>query len=225
MTSTRPPGGHDGRSALPAAVRASGVRQPGDPVAHRGSGRRRPVTSRTDRPRNPGRLRIGRHRPPNTSLVGPFGCGPVPARHVPRRGRGCASVPDRAPRRRPHRHRPAGGLQRPGHPPPAVAGRGPQAASRAVHDGHGSRSAGPVPGRPTPSASRPRASRPRSLVVLEAPTLGCCLPVLGRGQAERQLTSQLVTRQPRIVPRVLVGAVLAAKVGRVVQPVRSCGAE
>ena len=25
--------------------------------------------------------------------------------------------------RRPHRHRPAGGLQRPGHPPPAVAGR------------------------------------------------------------------------------------------------------
>jgi hypothetical protein len=39
--------------------------------------------------------------------------------------------------RRSYRYRPPGGLQRPGHPPPAVAGRGPQAEPRLVHDGHG----------------------------------------------------------------------------------------
>jgi hypothetical protein len=32
---------------------------------------------------------------------------------------------------------PVGGLQRPGHPPAAVTGRGPQAESRLVHGGHG----------------------------------------------------------------------------------------
>ena len=32
---------------------------------------------------------------------------------------------------------PPGGLQRPGHPPPAVPGRRPQAESRPVHDGDG----------------------------------------------------------------------------------------
>jgi hypothetical protein len=42
-----------------------------------------------------------------------------------------------APLRRPHRHRPAGGLKRPGRPPPAVPCWGPEAESRLVHDGHG----------------------------------------------------------------------------------------
>jgi transposase len=58
----------------------------------------------------------------NTSLVQLVGVGPVlAARFLGEVGRHWP-VPQQAPLRRPHRDRPAGGLQRPGHPPPAVAG-------------------------------------------------------------------------------------------------------
>jgi transposase len=90
---------------------------------------------------------------PARAVRGGAGAG----RHLPRRGRRHRPVPNQGPLRRPHRHRPAGGLQRPGSPPPAVAGRGPQAQSRPVHDGHGP---GP-PARSTTGESSPRASRPR----------------------------------------------------------------
>jgi transposase len=43
-------------------------------------------------------------------------------RHVPGRARRYPPVPQQAPLRRPHRHRPAGGLQRPSRPPSAVPG-------------------------------------------------------------------------------------------------------
>jgi hypothetical protein len=78
------------------------------------------------------RGRPGQHQP------GPaIRCRAGAGGHVPRRGRRRAPVPLQAPLRRSHRHRPAGGLQRPGRPPPAVTGRGPQAEPRLVHDGHG----------------------------------------------------------------------------------------
>jgi transposase len=59
---------------------------------------------------------------------GPAGRGRGGAgRHLPGRGRRHRPVSQQAPFRRSYGHRPAGGLQRPGHPPPAVPGRGPQA--------------------------------------------------------------------------------------------------
>jgi hypothetical protein len=73
----------------------------------------------------------------NTSLLGLFGVGAGAGGHLPGRGRRPRSVPDQASFRRPQRHRLAGGLQRPGRASPAVTGRGPQAESRLVHDGHG----------------------------------------------------------------------------------------
>ena len=80
----------------------------------------------------------------NTSLLELFGVGPVLAARFPGRGRRRAPVPQQASLRRPHRHRPAGGLQRPGRPPSAVTGWGPQAQPRPVHDDHGP---GPPPQR------------------------------------------------------------------------------
>jgi Transposase IS116/IS110/IS902 family len=73
----------------------------------------------------------------NTSLLELFGVGPVLA------ARFLGEVGDIG--RFPTKHQfaahtgtaPPGGLQRPGLAPPAVTGRGPQAASRPVRDGHG----------------------------------------------------------------------------------------
>jgi transposase len=73
----------------------------------------------------------------NTSLVQLFGVGPVLAATFLGEVGDIGRFPSKHQLRRPHRHRPPGGLQRPGHPPPAVAGRGPQAEPRLVHDGHG----------------------------------------------------------------------------------------
>ena len=47
----------------------------------------------------------------------------------------------------------------------------------------------------------------------------------GRRTAVALSSDQRITRQARTVRRVLPGAVLAAQVDKVVQPVRSCGAE
>jgi transposase len=58
----------------------------------------------------------------NTSLLELFGWAGAGGQ-VPGRGRRHSPVPDQAPLRRPHRHRPAGGRQRPGRPPAAVTGR------------------------------------------------------------------------------------------------------
>jgi hypothetical protein len=72
----------------------------------------------------------------NTSLVQLSGVGPVLAAtflgeigDIGRFPASTTSPPTPAP--------PTGGLQRPGHPPPAITGRGPQAEPRPVHDGHG----------------------------------------------------------------------------------------
>jgi hypothetical protein len=99
------------------------------------------------------------------------------SRQVPRRGRRRSPVPQQASLRRPHRHRAAGGFQRPGGPPPAVTSRGPQAQPRALHDGDGAgppaqRRAGLLP------AQAGRGQVPQGgAAVPEAAAVGRRLPV------------------------------------------------
>jgi transposase len=59
----------------------------------------------------------------NTSLVRLFGVGPVLAARFLGEVGDVGRFPTKHHFRRPHRHRAAGGLWRPGHPPPAVPGR------------------------------------------------------------------------------------------------------
>ena len=109
----------------------------------------------------------------DTSLAELFGVGPVLAATF--LAGSVTSVGSRASTfRRSYRHRPVGGLQRPGHPPPAVTGRGPQAQSRLVHDGHGpgppgQHRAGLLPAR--------RQVGQGGVAVLEAPAVGRRLPL------------------------------------------------
>jgi hypothetical protein len=120
----------------------------------------------------------------NTSLLKLFGVGPVLAATFLGAVGDIGRFPQQAPVRRSYRDGSAGGLQRPGHPPPAVAGRGPQAQSRPVHDGHG----------PGPPAQRRAGLLPAqvgrgqvrqgSAAVSEAAALGRRLPVPA-GRSER----------------------------------------
>jgi hypothetical protein len=119
----------------------------------------------------------------NTSLTQLFGGRSGAGGQVPWRGRRHRPVPQQAPFRRPHRHRPPGGLQRPGHPPSAVAGRGPQAQSRPVHDGHGpgppaQRRAGLLPAQ----AGRGQVTQ-GGAALPQAPVVGRRLPMLARRSA------------------------------------------
>jgi transposase len=71
-------------------------------VGRRACGRRAPASAANRRGRgaHQGRRRPGQHQP-GPAVRGWAGAGC----HLPRRGRGCASVPKQAPRRRSHRHR------------------------------------------------------------------------------------------------------------------------
>jgi hypothetical protein len=78
-----------------------------------------------------------------------------------------------------------------------------------------------------PAVRRPQPCRSWATTVERAPDIpsGDALGELARGTAATPNSGQQISRQQRIVHGVLPGAVLAARVGWVVQPVRSCRAE